>query len=88
MSRGKSRRSQSKSRTKARWSLHRLLAIWAAGLVGSFALGLYLFAPDIAPLKSGTDTAETAPGNTLPAEIAIESAAPSAESKLAPERGR
>ena len=78
---GKSSRSHSKPRikasTKARWSLDRLLAIWAAGLVGAFALGLYLFAPNIAPPESGTDTAETAPGNTLPAEIAVESAAPS-----------
>ena len=62
MSRGRRRRSFS------HFSLERLVAIWVAGLLGSFALGLYLFG--LAASEPGKQSAT----ETLPAEIAVSKA--------------
>lgn len=61
-----------------RWSPGRLVAIWAAGLLGAFALGLYLFSPPPEPdtKMTGTDAAPTQP---LPAELAVSGAKPSVD---------
>ena len=46
MARGKISRSFGRPRRSGLWSLDRLLALWAAGLAGAFAAGLYLLSPD------------------------------------------
>jgi hypothetical protein len=77
MSSGKSPRSF----VLSRWSVDRLVAIWLAGLLGSFAAGLYLFGPQATESEPQRAAIGAASNEALPAEIAIGGGKPAARVK-------
>ena len=71
--------SRGKAHSKPRFGIDRLFAIWAAGLLSAFAVGLYAFAPKETP-QAPEPVADTA----LPAEIAVSDSARPAPKREAP----